>query len=68
MPSQLPAGPPIKPPQPIVTQGGRSFWSEAIKIVISFMAVLELLKSGECDARQSDHWGDIDVVALAPAA
>jgi len=39
-----------------------------LDIVISFMAVLELLKSGECDARQSDHWGDIEVVALAPAA
>ena len=46
MPSQLPAAPPIKPPQPIVTQGGRSFWNEAIKIVISFMAAQILLAVG----------------------
>lgn len=39
-----------------------------LDVVISFMAVLELLKSGECDARQSDAWGDIEVLALAPAA
>ena len=28
------------------------------------MAILELLKSGECDARQSAAWGDIEVVAV----
>ncbi|MGK2964677.1 MAG: segregation and condensation protein A [Tepidiformaceae bacterium] len=38
-----------------------------MEIVISFMAILELLKAGECDAKQSDQWGDIDVVAI-PAA
>jgi segregation and condensation protein A len=38
-----------------------------IEVVISFMAVLELLKAGECDAEQSERWGDIEVVALAPA-
>lgn len=36
-----------------------------IEVVISFMAVLELLKTGECDARQSSTWGDIEVVALS---
>lgn len=39
-----------------------------VEIVISFLAVLELLKRGECDAEQADAWGDIEVVALAPAA
>jgi segregation and condensation protein A len=34
-----------------------------LEVIISFMAVLELLKSGECDARQSAAWGDIEVVA-----
>ena len=58
----------------LLQRGGFSFRAailecrNRLEIVISFMAVLELLKSGECDARQSDHWGDIDVVALAPAA
>ena len=42
--------------------------STRIEIVLSFLAVLELLKSGECDAQQSDTWGDIEVVALAVAA
>ncbi|MGD9934444.1 MAG: ScpA family protein [Dehalococcoidia bacterium] len=37
-----------------------------IDVVLSFLAVLELLKSGECDARQDALWGDIDVVATAP--
>lgn len=39
-----------------------------VEIVISFLAILELLKSGECDARQGETWGDIEVVALAPVA
>ena len=39
-----------------------------IEIVVSFMAILELLKAGDCDAVQSNAWGDIEVVALAPAA
>ena len=30
-------------------------------VVIAFLAVLELLKSGECDARQGGPWGDIEV-------
>jgi segregation and condensation protein A len=37
-----------------------------LEVVVSFMAVLELLKAGECDARQGEMWGDIEVVALAP--
>ncbi len=36
-----------------------------IEIVVSFMAILELLKAGDCDAVQSNAWGDIEVVALA---
>ena len=38
-----------------------------LEVVVSFMAILELLKTGECDARQSAAWGDIEVVALAQA-
>ncbi len=37
-----------------------------LEVVISFLAILELLKSGECDARQGALWGDIEVVPLAP--
>lgn len=51
---------------------GRFSFREAISecdtrldIVLSFLAVLELLKSGECDARQDALWGDIEVVAVA---
>jgi segregation and condensation protein A len=39
-----------------------------IEVVISFMAILELLKAGDCDAVQANAWGDIEVIALAPAA
>jgi segregation and condensation protein A len=35
-------------------------------MVITFLAVLELLKAGECDARQQGHWQDIEIVALVP--
>ena len=38
-----------------------------LEVVVSFMAILELLKAGECDARQSAAWADIEVVALAAA-
>ncbi len=38
-----------------------------VEVIVSFMAVLELLRGGECDARQSATWGDIEVVALEPA-
>lgn len=38
-----------------------------LEVVVSFMAILELLKSGECDARQSKAWGDIEVVAMVSA-
>ncbi len=39
-----------------------------LEVVVSFMAVLELLKSGECDARQAERFGDIEVIGLAVAA
>jgi segregation and condensation protein A len=35
-----------------------------IEVVVAFLAVLELLKSGEADAVQAESWGDIEVVAL----
>ena len=38
-----------------------------LEVVVTFMAILELLKANACDAVQSDAWGDIEVVALAPA-
>ncbi len=39
------------------------------EIIVTFMAVLELLKTGEVDTRQRANWEDIDVVAAkAPAA
>jgi segregation and condensation protein A len=34
------------------------------EVIVSFLAVLELLKSGECEARQEQAWGDIEVVAV----
>ncbi|MCK9517493.1 MAG: segregation/condensation protein A [Dehalococcoidia bacterium] len=56
-----------------LVMGGRFSFRQAIlecktrvEVVISFMAVLELLKAGECDAQQSTTWGDIEVVALVP--
>jgi segregation and condensation protein A len=39
-----------------------------LEVIISFMAVLELLKNGECDALQSAAWGDIEVVGSYVAA
>lgn len=39
-----------------------------LEIVVTFMAILELLKAGECDAQQSSAWSDIEVVALVAAA
>jgi segregation and condensation protein A len=39
-----------------------------VEVVVAFLAVLELLKSGEADARQAEAWGDIEVVALDKAA
>ena len=35
-----------------------------LEIVLSFLAILELLKTGECDAEQTDAWGDIEVVGI----
>lgn len=35
-----------------------------VDVVVSFLAVLELIRSGECDAEQEGAWGDIVVVAL----
>lgn len=39
-----------------------------VEVIVAFLAVLELLKGGECDAVQSETWGDIEVVAYAPTA
>jgi segregation and condensation protein A len=38
-----------------------------LEVVLSFLAILELLKSGECDAEQTTAWGDIEVVGLQQA-
>ncbi len=35
-----------------------------VDVVVSFLAVLELIRAGECDAEQDATWGDIVVVAL----
>jgi segregation and condensation protein A len=35
-----------------------------VDVVVSFLAILELIRSGECDAEQEGTWGDIVVVAL----
>jgi len=35
-----------------------------VDVVVSFLAVLELIRAGECDAEQDGAWGDIVVVAL----
>lgn len=58
----------------LIARGGFSFraaieeCTTRVEVVISFLAVLELLKRGECDAEQADAWGDIEVVALAGLA
>lgn len=39
-----------------------------VDIVLAFLAVLELLKGGECDVRQDALWGDIEVVATPAMA
>ncbi len=36
-----------------------------VEVIVAFLAVLELLKSGDCDVHQSATWGDIEVVAIA---
>lgn len=36
-----------------------------LEVVLAFLAILELLKAGECDAEQDERYGDINVVALA---
>ena len=38
---------------------------ERIEVIIAFMAILELIKGGECEVRQSEAWGDIEVTQLA---
>lgn len=35
-----------------------------LEVVVSFMAILELIRTGEADATQSAAWGDIEVVAV----
>jgi len=51
---------------------GRFSFREAIRecrsrveVVLTFLAVLELLKASECEATQDATWSDIEVVALA---
>lgn len=39
-----------------------------VEVIVSFLAVLELLKGGECDAAQPTPFGDIEIVALQAAA
>lgn len=34
-----------------------------VEVVVAFLAVLELLKGGECSVRQEERFGDIEVVA-----
>lgn len=41
---------------------------DRIEVVVSFLAILELLRSGEADAVQDEAWGDIQVVTLSVAA
>lgn len=55
-----------------LASGGRFSFRQAItecktrlEVVLSFLAILELLKAGECEAEQPERWGDIEVVALA---
>lgn len=52
-------------------QRGRFSFQQAIaecrtrlEIVVSFMAILELIRSGEADATQAAAWGDIEVVGI----
>lgn len=37
-----------------------------IEVVIVFLAILELLKAGECAVQQHERWGDIEVVGQKP--
>lgn len=39
-----------------------------VEVIVSFLAILELLKGGDCDVAQPELWGDIEVVALTPVA
>ncbi len=39
-----------------------------LDVVVSFLAILELIRSGDCDAQQDTSWGDIVVVALVRVA
>lgn len=41
---------------------------ERIEIIIVFMAILELIKAGECEVRQPESWGDIEVIRAAGVA
>lgn len=41
---------------------------ERIEVIIVFLAILELIKRGECDVRQSEAWGDIEVTRAAGVA
>lgn len=53
-------------------QGGKFSFRRAVaecrtrlEVVVSFMAILELIRTGEADATQANAWGDIEVVAIA---
>jgi segregation and condensation protein A len=35
-----------------------------VEVIVSFLAILELLKAGIADAQQTNNWGDIEVVAI----
>ena len=37
-------------------------------VIVTFLAVLELLKAGACEAHQSGTWEDIEIVSLAPSS
>ena len=39
-----------------------------VEVVVTFIALLELLKRGACEVEQSKAWGDIRVKALAQPA
>ncbi len=39
-----------------------------LEVLLSFLAILEMLKLGECEAEQDATWGDIEVVAIPVAA
>jgi segregation and condensation protein A len=49
-------------------RSGRVSFRKLLEVIVSFLAVLEMLKGGECDAAQATPFGDIDIVAVKAAA